>query len=94
MMIDLFNNFIYYQDFKHIDIYTMIRIFDDTLLFDLLPDYDASIEIFINHHNKTINMVKLFINNMETSILLNNYETITIILRTNIFLKNTKLKNN
>lgn len=93
MMINLFNNFIYYQDFELIDVYTMINLFDDTIIFDLLPDNDALIELFVNHHSKTINVVKLFIDNIESCVILDNYETITIILRANVFLKNKSLKN-
>lgn len=92
-MINLFNNFIYYQDFELIDVYTMINLFDDTIIFDLLPDNDALIELFVNHHSKTINVVKLFIDNIESCVILDNYETITIILRANVFLKNKSLKN-
>lgn len=90
-MINLNTDFIYYRDLGLVDCIDAYYLFDETQIYDVVPLKDVYIEIYINHNKHTINHTKVFINNIEHSLYMDNYQSIKIIINVNEFLKNKKL---
>lgn len=90
-MINLEENFIYYRDIGIIDSIDSYYIFESELIYDIIPHQNCYIDIFINHINQNHNCVKIFVNNKENVLLMNNYETINLIINANAFIENKKL---
>lgn len=90
-MINLNSEFNYYRDLGMIDCIDCYYLFDDILINDIIPLTNVFIEIYISHKDEIHNHVKVFINNIENSLYMDNYDSIKLIININNFIKNKKL---
>ena len=74
-MIDLNTDFTYYRDLGTIVCVNSYYLFDDNRINDILPIKNVSIEIFISHKDNVFNHVKVFIDNIEKSLIMDNYDS-------------------
>ena len=90
-MINLNSNFIYHRNIGIINDMDCFHMFETNNIYDIVPDNEFYAEIFINHNQRNCNNIKIFINNIENKLHMNNYETVKLIISINVFLKNKKL---